>query len=123
MSVRGVIAFFIATVVLLCAGGVGYTVAANAHETTHTSCVVESKDRTTRADSGSSDMRVYTSCGTFAVGDVLLRGQFDSADIYGSISEGQTYDLTTIGWRVPILSMFPTIIEAEDDERAKGEQR
>ena len=28
--------------------------------------------------------------------------------------DGQTYDLTTIGWRVPILSMFPTIIEAEE---------
>ena len=110
-------AFSIAAVVLVCGGGIGYTVAANAHETTHTSCVVEGKDRTTKSNSDSSDMRVYTSCGTFAVGDVLLRGQFDSADLYGSLTEGQTYDLTTIGWRAPILSMFPTIVEAEEVER------
>lgn len=105
-----------AAVLLVCGGGVGYTFAANGNEVAHTSCVVEGKDRTTKSDSGSSDMRVYTSCGTFAVGDVWLRGQFDSADIYGSISEGQTYDLTTIGWRVPILSMFPTVIEVEGAE-------
>lgn len=117
MSNHKFTAFSIAAVVLVCGGGIGYTVAANAHETTHTSCVVESKDRTTKAGSDSSDMRVYTSCGTFAVGDVLLRGQFDSADIYGSISEGKSYDLTTIGWRVPILSMFPTIIEVEESGR------
>lgn len=113
MSDHKFTALFIAAVVLVCGGGIGYTVAANAHETTHTSCVVESKDRTKSSDSGSSEMRVYTSCGTFAVGDVWLRGHFDSADLYGSISEGKSYDLTTIGWRVPILSKFPTIIEAE----------
>ena len=105
--------FFVALFALLCVGGIGYSFAANAHEVTHASCTVTGKDRTQSRDS--SNMRVYTSCGTFAVGDVLIRGQFDSADLYGSLAEGKTYDLTTIGWRVPILSMFPTIIEAEEE--------
>ena len=108
--------FFVALFALFCVGGIGYSFAANANEVTHASCTVTGKDRT-KSEGSSSEMRVYTSCGTFAVGDVLIRGQFDSADLYGSLAEGQTYDLTTIGWRVPILSMFPTIVEAEEVER------
>lgn len=80
-----------------------------ANEQTRT-CTVTGTDRT-RDSEGRSDMRVYTEqCGTLAVGDLWLRGQFDSADIYGQLESGATYEVTTVGWRIPLLSRFETIL-------------
>lgn len=112
MSARPLTILFVALVITVCGGGVVY---AN-HETHHAACTVTGKDRAKNGD-GSSDMRLYTSCGTFAVGDGLPRSQFDSADLYGSIREGQTYDLAAIGWRIPFLSVFPVIVEAKEADR------
>lgn len=76
-------------------------------------CTVTDKDRTTNSD-GTSNYRVYTDeCGTLTVEDALLRGNVDTADDYADIEPGTTYEITTIGWRVPILSAFPNIIDAE----------
>lgn len=78
---------------------------------THNDCVVTDKDRT-RSSEGGSEMRVYTeNCGTLKVGDNWFVGQFNAADIYGGLKEGNTYDFETRGYRIPIISMFPNIIE------------
>lgn len=84
----------------------------HANEQTRT-CTVTDKDRTTvsTGDSSRSDMRIYTEeCSTLAVGDLLTRGQFESADIYAAIEPGTTYQITTVGWRIGWLSAFPTIV-------------
>lgn len=90
--------------VALCCGGYYW-----GSETTVT-CTVDDKDRSS-SQSGSV-YRVYTDCGVFQVEDATARGQFASADLYADIENGATYEFTTIGWRVPFLSMFPNIIEA-----------
>jgi hypothetical protein len=99
-------------VLLLTAAGIGLALwSESANETTHT-CAVTDKDRTTvSTDNGSrSDMRIYTAdCGTLAVTDLMTRGQFNSADIYASIEPGKTYEITTVGWRIPWLSAFPIV--------------
>lgn len=75
-------------------------------------CTVTDKDRT-RTSEG-SDMRVYTEdCGTLRVGDSLVQGVFDSADIYAQINPGEVYQFETVGHRIPILSRFPQIIEVK----------
>lgn len=84
-------------------------------------CTVERVDRTVRVVSdgdgnvsSSSDARVYTSeCGVLQVADDVLRLHFTSADVFGQISEGATYELDVVGWRVPLLSIFPNVVEAE----------
>lgn len=84
----------------------------SANETTRT-CAVTDKDRTTVStrDSSRSDMRIYTAdCGTLSVSDLITRGQFNSADIYASIEPGNTYEITTVGWRIPWLSAFPVVL-------------
>lgn len=82
-------------------------------EDTHYSCVVTDKDRT-RDSEGNTDTRVYTkNCGTFTVTDSLLKGKFNSADTFGSLEEGGTYNFTTVGFRNGFLSAFPNIIEVE----------
>lgn len=76
-------------------------------------CTISTKDRVTGLD-GESNMRVYTTdCGTFTVKDNALFLLYNSADLYGSLQEGETYQLDTAGWRVPVFSMFPDILAAE----------
>lgn len=84
------------------------------------SCTVDSKDRAISVSSDKdgntttkTDYRVYTSCGVFTVGDNLFFGRFNSADTYGSLHEGSTYDLDVIGWRNGFFSMFPNILTVE----------
>ena len=94
-------------------GGIGFAVAANTHEETHKACLVESKDRAGKRDGG-SDMRVYTSCGVFEVSDAVLRGRFNSADVYAQLVEGRRYDVTTVGYRIPLISWFPNVLTASE---------
>lgn len=107
---RGPVSFAVPVILALAAVTlVGAGAASFANEQTRT-CTITGTDRT-RDSEGRSDMRVYTEqCGTLAVGDLWLRGQFDSADIYGQLDEGVTYEVTTVGWRIPPLSRFETIL-------------
>ena len=73
-------------------------------------CLVEDKDRTTTQEGG-SDMRVYTDCGVFQIGDNLWSGTFNSADTYSKIKVGSSYEFDTIGWRFGLLSQFPLILD------------
>lgn len=105
---------------LACVLVVGLVVAAGAGvvwavtvENTETGCTVTGKDRAGNT-SGQSDMRVYTEeCGTFTVSDSILKGRWDSADTYAEIEQGERYTFRTAGIRVPVLSMFPNILEAD----------
>lgn len=77
-------------------------------------CTVTEKDRTSNTN-GQSSMRVYTDeCGVMEVGDVFFRGIFNSADTYSDIEVGRTYDFRSVGFRVPLFSVFPTIIEVNE---------
>lgn len=99
----GVVAVFI--------GVIWYQIAWQNSQETYASCTVEEKDRTTNSE-GESDMRIYTDCGVFRVGDNFWTFTFASADTYSSIDIGETYDFKTIGWRAPVFSQFPLILEA-----------
>lgn len=80
-----------------------------ANEQTRT-CTVNDKDRTTTRE-GRSDARIYTEqCGTLQVTDLMTRGQFNSADTFASIEPGHTYEITSVGWRIGLLSSFPTVV-------------
>lgn len=77
-------------------------------------CTVNDKDRTTDRD-GNSNARVYTDqCGVFWVKDRLFAGHVDSADVYAQIQVGKTYELHTVGHRVPLMSAFPNITSATE---------
>ena len=81
---------------------------------TSESCVVTGKDRTQDSE-GNSQARVYTeNCGTLKVADSIVDGQWNSADVYGGIQEGNTYDFNTRGVRIPFLSAFPNIIKVTE---------
>lgn len=76
-----------------------------------TNCVVTEKS--TAVSDGESQYRVHTeNCGTFVIEDSLIDGRFNTADMYGAIHSGETYDFTARGKRLEYLSLFPNIIEA-----------
>lgn len=80
---------------------------------THTACTVTEKEDRALASLDERQPRIYTDCGVFVVTDELLRFHFGAADVYNTLQAGQTYDITTVGWRFGLFSWFPNIIEAE----------
>lgn len=42
--------------------------------------------------------------------DTLFRWKFNSSDVYGALKEGETYELTVIGFRVHILNWYENIV-------------
>lgn len=112
------LAFIVGAVlaVLAVVGAIGFGVKNALHEDVRT-CTVTSKERLPQSEGG-FDQRVYTEeCGVLKVGDAVFAGHYNSADTWASIEEGRTYRLTSRGYRVGFLSMFPNIIEAEEVAR------
>lgn len=104
---------FIGGLILILLATVGLGLAHAFHVEVKPACVVVDKDR----GAGNGDMRVYTeNCGVLIVADDTLTGQWNSADTYQRIEPGKTYDLTTRGYRIGWLSMFPKVIEVRHAE-------
>lgn len=55
------------------------------------------------------EYRVYTDCGTYIMEDQATRLNFNSADNYGRLEVGKTYEIVGSGYRIPFLSMFKAI--------------
>lgn len=92
------------------ASGIG--IAKNLHEENLT-CTITEKESVSKGDNG-HEYRVFTEeCGVLKVGDTVWRMHFESADVYASLNEGERYDLTTTGWRVPFSSWMPNVVEAK----------
>lgn len=65
-------------------------------------------------DSVSCDYLVFTEAGTFKISDAIFgTTRFNSSDVYGRIVEGQTYTITSYGWRLPFFSEYPNIEKIE----------
>lgn len=46
--------------------------------------------------------------------DTAIRLKWDSSNIQGSLHEGETYEITVIGYRIPFMSKYENIIEVEE---------
>lgn len=102
-----IFAFVLLAVVI----GGGVSIAGYFQENTYANCVVNSKENTYNVSSKTMEKRIYTeNCGVFTVNDDPARLNFNSADTYGKVKEGEAYTFTATGYRIPLLSMFPNII-------------
>lgn len=87
----------------------GVQIAYVAQENQTSTITVESRERGREKQ---PDL-VYTPAGTYKVDDSWTRGQFRTADLYGMMREGCTYNVTHYGFRNGFLSKFPNIVAAE----------
>lgn len=46
--------------------------------------------------------------------DALFARKFNSSDLYAKIEDGKTYEVKTIGYRIPFLSKYENIMTAEE---------
>ena len=53
---------------------------------------------------------VYTDKEVFKIEDSLIFGQFHSSDVYGMLTEGETYKFKVFGLRIPFLSTYRNIV-------------
>ena len=54
---------------------------------------------------------------SFEDADLLLKGKFDSSDLYAHINVGEQYEIKTVGWRIPFLSDYENIYEIKSIEK------
>jgi hypothetical protein len=91
---------------------VGITLITSYQSQKHRTVTVCSKEPVSTGDG--HEYRIYTDGGTFVMKDIYIGGtRFNTADAYGKIRPDTTYDLTYKGWRLPLFSTFPNIIEAD----------
>lgn len=57
---------------------------------------------------------VYTDKDTYKVEDTVAYFNYRSSDVWGKLAKGNTYEFTTIYWRVPWFSMFENIVEVKE---------
>lgn len=118
----GLIAFFgvFASIVVFV---VGSFIAAPiiSHTTKDTAIVtIEDKERVTK-DQDSYYLvwtQVQNEDGTetaevFTVTDDAAQWHFNASDIYGQLKEGQTYEVTVNGWRIPLVSAYRNILSVD----------
>lgn len=99
-------------VVLTFIAAIGGLIASNVNTGVAENCRVSGKH--IAVVDGYSQYRINTAnCGSFMIADAPLKGQFSSADVYGQITEGESYDFTQTGFRIPVLSVFPNIVDFE----------
>lgn len=52
----------------------------------------------------------------YAVPPSLWFWQFKSPELWRSLEAGKTYNIKTYGWRVPLLGIFPNIVDAKEEK-------
>nr|DAQ24818.1 MAG TPA: Protein of unknown function (DUF1523) [Caudoviricetes sp.] len=85
---------------------------------TYTVTITDKERVTTQVSEGQNDSK-YLIYGedengktyVFEDTDTLFRGKFNSSDVYGALKEGETYELTVIGFRIHILNWYENIVD------------
>jgi hypothetical protein len=103
-------------------GIIGYNVAFTFNDTQYTVTVTD-KERIVEGSGENTSSKYLVFCDdengeslVFENTDELLRGKFNSSNIQGKLKEGNTYEITVVGYRVPFLSMYQNIIEVKEIE-------
>ena len=52
----------------------------------------------------------------YQITDLLFKGKFNSSDIYANLKVGNTYEITTTGYRFELFSMYKNINKYEKVE-------
>ncbi len=59
------------------------------------------------------DYLIFAEEGVYKNADAVLALKFNSSDLYNKLQPGQTYQVDVWGFRQPLLSMYPNILEVK----------
>ena len=72
-------------------------------------------DKETKKDGSTSRYLIYADTDegdkVFKNTDALFAGKFNSSDLQGELKVGKSYEVQTIGFRIPILSSYENVVE------------
>ena len=57
---------------------------------------------------------IFTDHGVFRDDDAGWFLKYDSSDVYGNLDIGKHYTFKVYGWRIPIVSMYPNLVHAQE---------
>ncbi len=78
---------------------------------------VKDKERVVDRAGDSARYLIWSEDGeTFENVDTLIKGKFNSSDIYGNLERGVTYNCRVYGWRNGFWSMYRNIVSCSEKE-------
>lgn len=120
MSNRGLLGYLteITAIALVVISVIAFPVMNFSNDHTYTVTITDKERVTTQVAEDSIDSK-YLIYGedengktyVFEDTDTLFRWKFNSSDVYGALKEGETYELTVIGFRIHILNWYENIID------------
>jgi len=75
---------------------------------------ITGKESVSTGSDNKHEYRVYTDKGTYVVSDSLIYLRFNSADEYGKLIVGHTYDCKSYGFRIPLTSSFKNLLDCHE---------
>ncbi len=75
---------------------------------------INKTERIVERDGSGSKYLIYTKEGVYENTDTLLRGKFNSSDVYNQLEAGKKYNCDTYGWRMPFFSSYPNIVSCQE---------
>lgn len=99
-----VVAFAILGDIFMSFNDTKYTVTITDKERTHS----ENEKYLVFAEDSDGNVMVFENSDSF------LRGKWDSSNIQGELKVGNTYEVTVIGYRVPLFSWYENIIAIKE---------
>ena len=83
-----------------------------------TTFTVRDKERviTGTGENMSSKYLVFTESETFKNSDCMVRGKWNSSDVYSQLQPGTTYTATVYGWRIPFMSSYRNILTVSEKQ-------
>lgn len=82
-----------------------------------TKCSIE--DKWVKRDGKDDIYLVQCDNEVYQITDLMFKGKFNSSDIYANLKVGNTYKITTTGYRFEFLSMYKNINKYELVEEKK----
>ena len=61
-----------------------------------------------------SSYLIFTDHGVFRNDDAGWFLKYNSSDVYGNLDIGKHYRFKVYGWRIPVVSMYPNLVHAEE---------
>ena len=99
--------------VVLCV--IAFVVYAGAYYASDEVVIVTVEEKWTKYHSGDAKYLFSNEEGVvYSIEDSLLLWQFDASDRYALIKAGGTYEITTYGWRIHILSWYKNAMHIEE---------